>query len=70
MLAAETWAQVAGAVRALPPPQREVLLLRYSEALSLAEIAAVLAIPEGTVKSRLSVALGRVRAHLAAEEQP
>lgn len=66
--AAETWAQVAAAVRALPEPQREVLLLRYSEDLSLAEIAEVLAIPVGTVKSRLSVALGRLRAHLAAEE--
>ena len=31
-------------------------------------IAMVLAIPVGTVKSRLSVALGRLRAHLAAEE--
>jgi len=69
VVAAETWAQVAGAVRALPPPQREVLLLRYSEGLALEEIAAVLAIPVGTVKSRLSVALGRMRAHLAAEER-
>ncbi|MCC7358028.1 MAG: sigma-70 family RNA polymerase sigma factor [Anaerolineales bacterium] len=68
LTAAETWAQVAAAVQALPAPQREVLLLRYTEDLSLAEIAAVLAIPVGTVKSRLSVALGRLRARLAAEE--
>ena len=66
----ETWAQVAGAVRALPAQQREVLLLRYSEGWALADIAAALGIPEGTVKSRLSIALSRVRAHLAAQDAP
>jgi RNA polymerase sigma-70 factor (ECF subfamily) len=66
LLEAETWAQVAGAVRALPAPQREVLLLRYSEGWPLADIAAALGIPEGTVKSRLSVALSRLRTHLTA----
>lgn len=45
----------------LPQPQREVLILRYFEGLSLLEIAEALHIPEGTVKSRLSLALKRLR---------
>ena len=38
-------------------PQREVLLLRYADDLSLAQIADALGIPVGTVKSRLHTAL-------------
>lgn len=64
-LAADEWRQVAAAVRGLPLHQREVVLLRYTDDLSLTDIAAVLNIPVGTVKSRLSLALGRLRAHLA-----
>jgi RNA polymerase sigma-70 factor (ECF subfamily) len=49
----------------MPPAQREVLLLRFADDLSLAQIAEALAIPIGTVKSRLHAALaalkGRVR---------
>jgi RNA polymerase sigma-70 factor (ECF subfamily) len=37
----------------LPATHREVFLLRYREDLSIAEIARVMEIPEGTVKSRL-----------------
>jgi RNA polymerase sigma-70 factor (ECF subfamily) len=37
----------------LPMIEREVLTLFYLEELSLAEIAQVLRIPAGTVKSRL-----------------
>ena len=37
----------------IPPYYREVLLLRFSEELGLEEIAAVLATPISTVKSRL-----------------
>jgi RNA polymerase sigma-70 factor, ECF subfamily len=43
------WAEVAR----LPDGQREVLVLRYSEHLSYAEIAGVLDCPLGTVKSRI-----------------
>jgi RNA polymerase sigma-70 factor, ECF subfamily len=50
------------AVTHLPPHQREALLLRYVEELSLAEIADILDIPVGTVKSRLSLALKQLRA--------
>jgi RNA polymerase sigma-70 factor (ECF subfamily) len=37
----------------IPPYYREVLLLRFSEELGLEEIAAVMATPISTVKSRL-----------------
>jgi RNA polymerase sigma-70 factor (ECF subfamily) len=42
------------ALRALPPEQREVILLREVEGLSYAEIGAALDLQEGTVKSRLA----------------
>lgn len=49
------------ALQALPAQQRETVILRYFEELSLAEIATILNIPVGTVKSRLSVALQALR---------
>jgi RNA polymerase sigma-70 factor (ECF subfamily) len=42
------------ALGALPPEQREVILLRELEGLSYAEIGAALDLQEGTVKSRLA----------------
>jgi len=45
----------------LPEGQREVLILRFVNDLSLREIAAVLAIPIGTVKSRLHQAIATLR---------
>lgn len=49
----------------LPPAQRELLLLRYQDDLSYAEIALVLGCPIGTVKSRLHLAHQRVQQLLA-----
>jgi RNA polymerase sigma-70 factor (ECF subfamily) len=46
---------------ALPEEQREVLLLRFVDGLSLAEIADAMAVPLGTVKSRLHNALHALR---------
>lgn len=48
---------LAGRLEELPPSHREVFRLRFGDELSLAEIAGVLGIPEGTVKSRLFYAL-------------
>ena len=45
--------EVANAIRALSAPLREVVVLRYFADKTVAEIAAALDIPVGTVKSRL-----------------
>ncbi len=45
----------------LPEEQREVILLRFVDGLSLAEIGAAMDIPLGTVKSRLHNALQTLR---------
>ena len=45
------------------PASREVLVLHYLEELSLEEVAAVLDLPLGTVKSRLGYGLRTLRAH-------
>ncbi len=49
------------AVRRLPLPQQQVVVLRYLEDLSEAETARVLGVPPGTVKSRLARALSSLR---------
>ena len=48
------------AVRSLPDVQRACIVLRYVEDLSLAQIAEVLDIPLGTVKSHLTRARARL----------
>jgi RNA polymerase sigma factor (sigma-70 family) len=52
------------AVQALPPRLRAVLVLRFYEDLTEAEVARVLGLPVGTVKSRCHRALGRLRDRL------
>lgn len=54
----------------LAPVQREVLVLFFLEDLSLREIAEVLEIPVGTVKSRLHKARNELRALLERTERP
>ncbi|MEV0824321.1 SigE family RNA polymerase sigma factor [Nonomuraea rubra] len=51
----------------LPRKQRAVLVLRYYEQLSDAEIAVVLGISRGTVRSQASRALDKLRAAIPAE---
>ncbi len=50
------------ALRLLPDAMREVVVLSVMQGLTQGEVADVLHIPVGTVKSRLSIALGRLRA--------
>jgi RNA polymerase sigma-70 factor (ECF subfamily) len=64
-LAEDTARQVAMALTALPGQQREAVILRYYQGLSLQEIGGVLQIPVGTVKSRLSIGLKRLKEMLA-----
>ena len=52
---------LVGALAALPPRQRAVLVLRYWEQMSEAETAAVLGCTAGTVKSSASRGLARMR---------
>jgi len=59
---------VIDALRRLPLPQREVLALHYIADLSVHEIAELLGVAEGTVKSRLSRAREAL-AHLLTDEE-
>ena len=59
--AAEERAALLRAVIALDDPDRDVIACRYFLDLGVAETAAVLDCAEGTVKSRLSRALERLR---------
>jgi RNA polymerase sigma-70 factor (sigma-E family) len=52
------------ALALLPARQRAVVVLRYTDDLSIEEIAQVMGIPAGTVKSRLSRGTETLRAHL------
>src|SRR5439155_24842943 len=51
------------ALATLPPRQRTVLVLRYYEDMSEADIAATLGVSRGTVKSTAAKALARLREH-------
>ena len=53
--------ELAAVMAALPAAQREVVLMRFVDGLSLEEIGAALLIPLGTVKSRLHHALAALR---------
>jgi RNA polymerase sigma-70 factor (ECF subfamily) len=57
-------AEVRAAVLSLPPSHREVLVLRHYLGYSLAEIARILGLPLGTVKSRLHYGLDMLRKRL------
>jgi RNA polymerase sigma-70 factor, ECF subfamily len=63
-LTAEREQKVSEALRALPPDQAEVLRLSFFEEEPHSKIAAQLGIPLGTVKSRVRLALNRLRAAL------
>jgi RNA polymerase sigma-70 factor (ECF subfamily) len=65
-LRAETEDVVGRAVRELPETQREVLILAHYEQLPLAEIAEVMGLDLGAVKSRLQRARASLRESLAA----
>ena len=61
LAATEDAAAVRAAVATLPEVFREVVVFRYFEDMSVPEIAQVLGVPEGSVKSRLNRAKLRIR---------
>jgi RNA polymerase sigma-70 factor (ECF subfamily) len=63
----ERLAAVRAAIASLPEAQRETLELRLRNELSYEEIAAVLGIPVGTVRSRLHGAVKTLRDRLAGD---
>ena len=68
-LASASRAEVVEALERLSATDREVLVLTFAHELSGPEIAEVLEIPEGTVKSRLFNARRRLRAQLVGREE-
>jgi RNA polymerase sigma factor (sigma-70 family) len=61
LISAEQSRALIGAVNELPEDQRSVISLRYFVGLSEQEVAEALELPAGTVKSRTSRALERLR---------
>lgn len=60
---------VRQAVEALPPRQREAVVLRYFLGRSVAETADVLGIAEGAVRSATFKAIARMRQHFDVPEE-
>ena len=57
----EAEARIGSVLRTLPEEQRQVVLLSFFEERAHADIAEHLSLPLGTVKSRLRLALGKLR---------
>ena len=65
----EIWRQVERALARLPLLHRTVIVLYYINELSVTEIAEILEIPTGTVKSRLHYGRQALRAELKIHEE-
>jgi len=68
LLDSERREQLLGAIERLPDAAREAIACRYLLELSEAETAAALGLRRGTVKSRLSRSLERLRSELGDED--
>lgn len=60
--------RLLGALATLPEPVRAAILLRHAEDLSVGEVAEILRLPAGTVKSHVHRGLARLRGVLREEE--
>jgi RNA polymerase sigma-70 factor (ECF subfamily) len=69
LLSDERAGWLAGCLGGLPLVFREVLTLRFEEEMKLEEVAVVLALPLGTVKTRLHRALKQLRRTLERKEE-
>ncbi|MEN0111567.1 MAG: sigma-70 family RNA polymerase sigma factor [Planctomycetota bacterium] len=65
----EQAARLRAAIATLPERQREAVVLRHLECLSVAETASVMGCSEGTVKASHWQAIRRLRTELAADTQ-
>lgn len=66
----EALARLPGEVAALPAASRIVIRMHYLDGLTQPEIAEALAIPIGTVKSRIAYGLAQLRTHFRREQGP
>ncbi|MER7545708.1 RNA polymerase sigma factor [Spirillospora sp. NPDC127506] len=66
----ETGRELAALLAELPAAQRAAVVLRHVTDLPVAEVAAVLDLPEGTVKSHVSRGLARLRRLRADRQEP
>lgn len=66
ILASEEQERLQKALAALEPEQRRLLALRVDRELNYAQMAEILSVPEGTVKSRLARAREALRKKLSA----
>ena len=62
--------QLQLALEALPQEQRDVVLLRLEQELTLDQIGAITGVGRETVKSRLRYAMDKLRQHLPATSEP
>jgi RNA polymerase sigma-70 factor (ECF subfamily) len=68
VVAADVAVRVRRALAALPEPQRRAVELAYFSDRSYRQVADDLGVPEGTVKSRMRLALRKIAAAMAGEE--
>jgi RNA polymerase sigma-70 factor (ECF subfamily) len=68
LLAREEMQAVWSVVDSLSAQQRTVFLLRFTEEMSLAEIAEILGVRVGSVKAQLSRATGSVRKRMREQQ--
>lgn len=66
----ETRQRLAGALLQLPPGTRAAVVLRHVDGLTVAETAAALGRPEGTVKAQVHRGLAQLRLILAEADRP
>jgi RNA polymerase sigma-70 factor (ECF subfamily) len=70
LLERERERRVRAALLTLSPKLREAVLLRFDRGLDYAEIAGLAGHPEATVRSRVFLAIRRLRDELAGSEEP
>lgn len=63
-------ARIQAALAALPEPQQDALILKQVAELTYGQIAQIFGVPEGTIKSRLHLAIKEMRRQVAAQGEP